>query len=77
MKTVKQEYTPVPKNAIRIIICEPSSIMANGVKRTTLQTTTVGEFKMLKALTMYQGTPEGRSHGRLQRSQSSQQHTAA
>lgn len=78
MKTVRQEYTPVPKNTIRIIICEGDAI---GVKRTTIQTTTVGEFKMIKALSMYQGTPEGRKkrkpRQRLQHAQVSQEHTPA
>lgn len=74
MKTVKQDYTPVPKNTIRIIICEGDAI---GVKRTTVQTTTIGEFKMLKALSLYQGTPSGRNHRGLQRTPSGQQHTPA
>lgn len=73
MKNIKQEYIPVPRNTIRIIICEGDSI---GVKRTIIQTTTMGEYKMLKALVMYQGTPEGKRNGRLSRSQSSQAHTA-
>ena len=50
MKIVKQEFTPVPVGAVRIIIRD------FGGERITLQTTTRSEARMFKALAKYEIT---------------------
>jgi hypothetical protein len=63
LKIVKQEYTPVPKNTIRIIVMQPDG------KRVTLQTTTTSEYSLISGMVLF-GAKERkpREAKRLQRS---------
>lgn len=72
MKVIKQDYTPVPKNTVRMTIRQPDG------KRITIQTTTMGEFKLISGMATSQlRERKSRETNRLQHAPTGQDNAPA